>query len=73
MQADLFDQPHEVDLDEDPYAETREAARRLASEFVIDEDEGLDLVLAFGSEARARRALVDRWYRDEVKLRSEAA
>lgn len=73
VQQDLFDQPPEVDLDADPYADTRAAGRRLAAEFVIDEDEGFDLVLAFGSEECARRALVQRWYRDEVRLRSEAA
>ena len=73
VQQGLFDQPPEVDLDADPYAEDRAAGHRLAVEFAIDDDEGLDLVLAFGSEERARRSLIQRWYHGEVRLRSEAA
>ena len=73
VQQGLFDKPLEIDFDVDPYAEKREAGRRLALEFVIDESEGFDLILTYGSEAAARRALTQRWYRDEVELRNEAA
>lgn len=73
MQQGLFDQPPEIDYDVDPYAAKREAGRRLADEFAIDAAEGFDLVLGYGSERAARRALVQRWYRNEVELRDEAA
>jgi hypothetical protein len=73
MQQGLFDQPAEVDFTRDPYLEKREAGRRLAKAFVIDDSQGFDLMLAYGSEAAAREALIQRWYRDEVELRDEAA
>lgn len=73
QQQGLFDQPAEIDFTREPYAEKRESGRRLAQEFVINEAQGFDLMLAYGSEAAARRALIQRWYRDEVKLRDEAA
>lgn len=73
MQRGLFDQPPEIDFSIDPYADKRDSGRRLASEFTIDEREGFELVLGYGSERAARRALVQRWYRNEVALRHEAA
>lgn len=73
MQQGLFDQPVEIDLDLDPYAEKREAGRRLAAEFTIDEHEGFDLILGYGSEEAARRALTQRWWRGEVEARAAAA
>lgn len=73
MQQGLFDQPTEIDFTKDPYAEKRESGRRLAQEFVIDEAQGFDLMLTYGSETAARNALIQRWYRDEVGRRDEAA
>lgn len=73
MQTGLFDPSPEVDLDRDPYREKRSAARQLAAEFRIGEDEAFGLVLGFGSESAARRALLQRWWRGEVELREEAA
>ncbi len=73
MQPGLFDQPVEVDFTKDPYAAKRQAGCRLTREFVIDEAQGFDLMLAYGSEVAARNALIQRWYRDEVELRDEAA
>lgn len=73
MQPGLFDQPPEIDFTRDPYAAKRESGRRLAQEFVIDEAQGFDLILAYGSETAARNALIQRWYRDEVERRDEAA
>jgi hypothetical protein len=73
MQPKLFDQAPEVDLDLDPYREKRFASRRLSGEFRIDEADAFDLVLGYGSEAAARRGLLQRWWRGEVELRDEAA
>lgn len=73
MQQGLFDQPAEVDFSKDPYAEKRESGRRLAQEFAIDDAKGFDLMLAYGSERAARKALIQRWYRDEVERRDDAA
>lgn len=73
MQSRLFDQAPEVDLDLDPYRETRSAGGRLAAEFRIDETDAFGLVLGYGSEAAARRGLLQRWWRGEVELRDEAA
>ncbi len=75
MHPRLFDQAPEVevDLDLDPYREKRIASRRLAAEFRIDEAAAFDLVLGYGSESAARRALLQRWWRGEVELREEAA
>lgn len=73
MQQGLFDQSPVIDFSVDPYAGKRESARRLALEFVIEEREGFELVLGLGSEKAARKALVQRWYRNEVELRDEAA
>lgn len=72
----LFDQPvqgAEVDLDHDPYEELRDPARRLASEYVIDEEAALDAILAFGSESGARRILRQRWWSGEVEMREDEA
>jgi hypothetical protein len=73
VQQPLFDRVVEFDLDRDPYHEKRAAGQRLAAEFEIDESQGFDLVLGYGSESAARRALVQRWWRKEVELREEAA
>jgi len=73
VQQNLFHGPAEVDMSVDSYAPHREAARRLMGEFVIDECEAFDLVLAYGSETAVRKALVQRWYRDEIELHEEAA
>ena len=72
MQENLFSAPVEVDFDADPYEEKRVAAGRLATEFLVGQDEAFDLVLGFGSEAAARGALMQRWWRGEVELRSAA-
>jgi len=55
--------------DDDPYQDVRAAAHRLTVEYAIDEGEAFDLILAFGSEAGARRALQQRWWLGEVELR----
>jgi hypothetical protein len=73
VQTRLFDQSPETDLGHDPYGEKRSAGRRLATEFQVDEDEAFGLVLGFGSESAARKALLQRWWRGEVELRKEAA
>jgi hypothetical protein len=73
VQTRLFDQAPEVDLDLDPYRDKRFASQHLAAEFHIDEDEAFGLVLGYGSESAARKALLQRWWRGEVELRDEAA
>ena len=73
MQPQLFDQSAEVDFDLDPYREKRLASRNLAAEFQVDENEAFSLVLGYGSESAARKALLQRWWRGEVELRAEAA
>ena len=72
MQQGLFDQPVEIDYERDPYLGEREAARTLTREFDVDEQEAFDLVLCHGSEEAARRALLQGWWRGEVKLREAA-
>lgn len=62
-----------VDLDHDPYDELREPARRLSSEYTIDEDAALEAILAFGSESGARRILRQRWWDGAVELREAEA
>lgn len=62
-----------VDLGHDPYQELREAARRLLSEYAIDEEAALDAILAFGSESGARRILRQRWWDGAVELREAEA
>lgn len=74
MQPRLFD--HEaaaVDVTVDPYERKRAAGRRLAAQFGVEECEGFDLVLGYGSEEAARKALVQRWWRGEIDLHDEAA
>lgn len=68
MQHRLFDQTAiEDDADEqgledvDPYADVRKAGARLAKEFKVDCERATDMVLSFGSEAAARRTLVQQW------------
>jgi hypothetical protein len=61
-----------VDDSYDPYEELREPARRLASEYVIDEDEAFRAILAFGSESGARRILRQRWWMGQVEMREES-
>lgn len=73
VQRQLFDQHVEVALDVDPYDELREAGRRLSTEYAIEESEAFDMILGFGSEAAARRALRQRWWLGQVELRAEAA
>jgi hypothetical protein len=67
------DQAATVDLDHDPYEELREPARRLSSEYAIDEEAALDAILAFGSESGARRILRQRWWDGAVELREAEA
>lgn len=67
----LTDAEEAVSGDDDPYGEIRGAAQRLIVEYAIDESEAFDLILAFGSEAGARRALRQRWWLGEVELREE--
>lgn len=62
-----------VDLEHDPYEELREAARRLSTEYAIDEADALDAILAFGSESGARRILRQRWWDGAVELREAEA
>lgn len=57
----------------DPYEEVREPARRLAGEYVIDEDEAFRAILAFGSESGARRILRQRRWMGEVGRRETEA
>lgn len=71
MQTGLFDQS--PDFDRDPYREKRSASRRLAQEFRIGEEEAFRLLLGYGSESAAHKALLQRWWRGEVELREEAA
>jgi hypothetical protein len=78
MQDRLFDQlatdEEDHDLESahaDPYEDVRLAGRRLAKEFEIDSERAADMVLSFGSEAAARRVLVQRWLLGED--RSKAA
>jgi hypothetical protein len=77
VQESLFDTSVEtapvIDLDQDPYEELREPARRLASEYAIDEETALSAILAFGSESGARRILRQRWWNGEVELREAEA
>ncbi|MGH2951101.1 MAG: hypothetical protein ACRDKX_03555 [Solirubrobacterales bacterium] len=68
MQDRLFDQHATTDTDEDdgpaevdPYEDVRRAGERLAAEFAVEEERATDMVLSFGSEAAARRVLVQRW------------
>lgn len=74
MQESLFPRPDVeslVDDDHDPYEELREAARRLTDEYVIDEEEAVRAILAFGSESGARRILRQRWWNGEVEMREQ--
>ena len=56
-----------------PFSDMHDGARNLVAEFVIDDAEALHLMMTFGAEWAARKALYQRWYNDKVKLRSEAA
>ncbi len=75
MQQRLFSDPAEPaersETGYDPYGELRVAARRLTTEFRIEESEAFDAILAFGSESGARRILRQRWWMGEVELRRE--
>jgi hypothetical protein len=76
MQDRLFDRlatDPEYDDEHDPYEEVRVAGARLAVEFEISPDRGTDMVLSFGSEAAAHKALVQRYLLGEVELRAKAA
>lgn len=73
VQDRLFDRADDETVefgDDDPYEGVKAAGRRLASEFEIDEDRATDMVLSFGSENAARRALVQRWLLDEEQLKA---
>jgi len=66
MQDQLFDRT-DLDTDghlqlgdHDPYDDMKRAGEKLAAEFQIDVERATDLVLSFGSEAAARRAVVQR-------------
>lgn len=75
VQGSLFDdhgaEVAETEQPHDPYEVTRSAAHRLAHEFAITDQEAFDLILAFGSEAGARRVLRQRWWLGEVEMRDE--
>jgi len=68
MQDRLFDQSS-IDgavealesTDGDPYEDVRLAGKRLAEEFEIDNERAADMVLSLGSEAAARKVLVQKW------------
>lgn len=64
MQERLFEEASTVDFDDDfdPYAEWREQARKVSADYGIALEEALDLIVARGSEAGARRALDQRWW-----------
>jgi hypothetical protein len=69
VQIEIFDdEPHPVTND-DPYADVRAAATRLASRYVVDPEEAMALVLALGSERAAMRHLRQLWWRRELELR----
>jgi hypothetical protein len=51
----------------DPYEARRRQARDLLEEFDVGEDHAFELVLGSGSAAAARRLLVRRWWRGEVR------
>ena len=67
MQLGLFHEEVEVDLSHDPYGGAREKSRILAVEFDISENHALDLFLGYGSEAAARQALIQQWWRGDVE------
>ncbi len=73
MQERLFLDPAEggpvIDEAHDPYAELRVVASRLTLDYVIEEDEALRVLLAFGSESGARRILRQRWWNGEIEMR----
>lgn len=58
--TDLDADGHLQSGDHDPYDEVKRAGARLAAEFQIDAELATDMVLSFGSEAAARRAVVQR-------------
>lgn len=65
--APSYDESH------DPYAEVRAAGERIAADYGpygIDVEKATDMVLAYGSEAAARRELDSRWWQRD---RSKAA
>ena len=69
MQDRLFDRldtDPEYDEDFDPYEEVRDAGKRLAAEFDAVLERATDMVLSVGSEAAARKALVQRWLLGEA-------
>ena len=68
MQESLFEEAATVDFDDDhdPYAEWREQAKAIAAEYGISNEEALDLIVARGSEAGARRALDQRWWFEDA-------
>lgn len=76
MQDRLFDNESPLpvfDKDHDPYAEVRAAGQRIAKDYGqygIDAEKATDMVLAYGSEAAARRELDSRWWKRD---RSQAA
>lgn len=60
MQDSLFNTWQVVSVESDPYEEIRAAASPLAVEFGIGEAEAIDVILGYGSEDAARRALRQR-------------
>ena len=77
MQDRLFESSVEadvlVDLDHDPYDDLREAAGRLSAEYIIDDEEALKAIIAFGSESGARRILRQRWWSGDIEMREREA
>lgn len=76
MQDRLFDRlasDPDYDHEADPYEDVRAAGVRLSIEFDISPERGADLVLSFGSEAAAQKALIQRYLLGEVELRAKAA
>ena len=76
MQNRLFDNEATLpgfDETNDPYGEVHAAGARIArdyGQYGIDAEKGADMVLAYGSEAAARRELDSRWWKRD---RSKAA
>jgi hypothetical protein len=76
MQDRLFDEQPSLPTfneDHDPYADVRAAGQRIAEDYGqygIDVEKATDMVLAYGSEAAARRELDSRWWKRD---RSRAA
>lgn len=55
---------------EQTHHEQRELARRLSTEFEVDEEDALQAVLFWRTEEASRRYMQQRWFRHEIEYRS---